>query len=282
MKKWLKIVLWTIGSLILLMVLMMAGLMYKVKYGFPVTYETEAPDITIPTDQTAVLLFSKATGFPHTESIEAGKATFANLAEENDWFLYSTEEGGVFNKEQLPQFDAVIFNNCTGPLLNDEQRQVFQKYIENGGKYIGIHGAGDGSHPWQWYVDQLIGANFSHHSMDPQLQETQVTMTQDVDSLLAAGMASEWTHTDEWYVFFESPAEKGFNIIYEIAGEAIVTSGNFLWISDKDFGMGANHPVAWHRKVGEGQSFYTSMGHHGKVWEQEGFVRMLQRFVEVE
>ena len=52
----------------------------------------------------------------HEESIETGKKVFADMAKKNNWFLYETEEGGVFNAQQLPQFDAVIFNNSTALL----------------------------------------------------------------------------------------------------------------------------------------------------------------------
>ena len=52
---------------------------YKVKNGFPVTYETEKPAISIPSDKPAVLLFSKTTGFRHGESIDASKLVLRDL-----------------------------------------------------------------------------------------------------------------------------------------------------------------------------------------------------------
>src|SRR6187399_1305294 len=92
MKKFIKIFLWTIASLVVILGVLMAGFIYKVKNGFPVSYETEAPAITIPTNQKTVLLFSKATGFRHGESIEAGQATFAELAKKNGWYLLDTDQ----------------------------------------------------------------------------------------------------------------------------------------------------------------------------------------------
>ena len=100
------------------------------------------------------------------------------------------------------------------------------------------------------------------------------------DSLLAAGLAAEFTHTDEWYVFFDNPRKKGFNILYTIDGETISPSGNMLWMTDKDFGMGKDHPVAWHKQIGNGRTFYTSMGHDASAWQQEVFVKMLANAVE--
>jgi uncharacterized protein len=77
----------------------MAIFAYKEKNGFPVSYETDIPAINFPTNQTAVLFFSKSTGFRHSGSIDTGKKVFADLAKKNNWFLYSTEKAGVFNGE---------------------------------------------------------------------------------------------------------------------------------------------------------------------------------------
>lgn len=281
MKKFLKIFFWTVISLILFIVIAGSVFIYKVKNGFPVSYETDAPSIDFPTDRRTVLLFSKSTGFRHDESIEAGKLAFGELAKKNNWFLYSTEEGGVFNAKQLAKFDVVIFNNSTGRVLNDEQQKVLEEYVEKGGSLIGIHGSGDDSHHWEWYETNFIGAMFSHHPIDPQIQEATVTLNVAADSTLAEGLPTTWRHHDEWYVFFDNPQQKGFHVLYSIDGEAINPSGNLLWIKDKNFGMGKDHPVAWYRKTGNGRTFYTSMGHSAQAWKQEPFIRMLENAVKM-
>ncbi len=279
MKRFLKILAWTIGSVVVLLGILLAGFVYKVKNGFPVSYETEVPAITFPDNQTAVLLFSKSTGFRHGESIDAGKKVFAELAGRNSWFLYDTEAGGVFNPEQLTKFDVVIFNNSTGRVLNDEQQKALEAYVEQGGTLLGIHGAGDDSHHWDWYEENLLGSKFSHHPLDPQLQEAEVVLNEVPDSLIVQDLPVTWKHTDEWYVFFENPRARGFNILYAIDGDKIIPNGNLLWIKDKNFGMGKDHPVAWYRPTGKGRTFYTSMGHHAATWQQEPFVHMLENVV---
>lgn len=279
MRKVIRITLWSIASIVVVLFLLGAIFMYKVKNGFPVSYETDKPSIEVPEDKLTVLLFSKATGFRHAESIDAGKEAFQTLSSAHDWYLYSTEEGGIFNSEQLSQFDVVVFNNCTGRLLNDEQQTALEEYVNNGGRFIGIHGAGDDSHHWQWYDDNLIGASFSHHAMDPQMQAAEVRLNAVPDSVITDGLPATWTHTDEWYVFFDSPRSNGFQILYTIDGESIKPGGNLLWIKDKDFGMGKDHPVAWYRQTGKGRTFYTSIGHDATAWKQEAFMKMLENAV---
>jgi len=279
MRKFLKFFLWSVGSVIVLLGIMMSLFIYKVKYGFPVSYETDAPTIDFPTGRTTVLLFSKSTGFRHEESIESAKKTFEDLAKKNNWFVYPTEEGGVFNQEQLSKFDVVIFNNSTGRLLNDEQEKILEDYVNGGGSLIGIHGAGDYSHHWGWYEQNLVGSLFSHHSLNPQFQEAEITLNAVADSLISQGLPAKWNHADEWYVFFENPRAKGFNVVYSIDGDKINPDGNLMWIKDKNFGMGKDHPVAWYRTTGEGRTFYTSMGHDATAWKQEAFVKMLENAV---
>lgn len=249
MGKSVKIILWSFLGLILLLVAALGIFMYKVKNGFPVSYETNKPMINFPPNQPAVLVFSKTTGFRHGESIDASKPIFREMGQRNNWFVYETEEGGVFNPEQLGHFKAVIFNNSTGRVLNDEQQQALGQYVEAGGTLLGIHGSGDDSHHWPWYQTNLLGATFSHHPLNPQLQKTDIHVEAGVDSTLTHGLPSSWSHTDEWYVFFSQP--QGARIVSYINGDKIIPDGNLLFIKDKNFGMGKYHPVAWYRTVGK-------------------------------
>jgi type 1 glutamine amidotransferase len=264
-------------GIVVLLVGLAAGFIYKVKNGFPVSYETEIPVINFPANQQAVLLFSKTTGFRHSGSIDASKLVFANLAKKNNWFLYQTEEGGVFNAQQLAKFSIVIFNNSTGRVLNDDQQKALEQYVENGGNLIGIHGAGDNSHHWNWYVQNLLGAEFSHHSLKMPFEKTSVLVDSQADSSLVLGIANNWVRADEWYVFLDNPRKKDFNILYTINGELIDPKANIPFLaSDKNFGMGKDHPVAWCKQIGKGKTFYTSMGHDETAWKDENFVKLIE------
>ncbi|MCZ2480575.1 ThuA domain-containing protein [Aquirufa nivalisilvae] len=275
MKRVFKIIAWTFLGLVISLFALGALFMYKVQNGFPVSYETEKPLLTLTENQPAILLFSKTTGFRHGESIDASKPIIQAMAKKNNWSVFETEEGGVFNEEQLAKFKLVIFNNSTGRVLNDEQQLALEKYVENGGSLMGIHGAGDNSHHWDWYVDNLLGTTFSHHPLSPQFQKAIVTLEAKVDSSLKAKLLATWEGNDEWYVFFNQP--KDAQVVYFIDGEKILPSGNMLWMKDKNFGMGKYHPVAWHKTVGKGKTFYTSMGHSKEVWANPAFTQLIEQ-----
>ena len=274
MKKIVKIVLWSLLGLALLFGAVAGLFFYKITHGFPVSYETEKPAIPFPSGQAAVLVFSKTTAFRHGESIDAAKPILQQMAQRNGWFIYQTEEGGVFNPEQLRQFKAVIFNNSTGRVLNEAQQQALGQYVEGGGTLLGIHGAGDNSHHWSWYETNLLGTQFSHHPINPQFQTTNVHLETGVDTTLTRNLPASWSHEDEWYVFFNQP--KGAKVVSYINGDKIIPDGNILFTKDKNFGMGKYHPVAWCRTVGKGKTFYTSMGHSAAVWQDTHFVNLLE------
>ncbi len=275
MKKFLKILGVTLLSIILLLSVALGTFMYKVKYGFPVSYETEKPAIQFPANQPAILVFTKTTGFRHAESIDASIPLLKDLGKAHNYFVYETADGGVFNSEQLKQFSLVIFNNSTGRVLDDDQQAALEKYVEEGGSLMGIHGAGDDSHRWDWYETNLLGAKFSHHPLNPQFQQSDVRLSENVDSLFSKNLVKQWSNTDEWYVFFNQP--KDVTVLYSINGDKIIPNGNMLWMTDKNFGMGANHPVAWYRQVGKGKTFYTSMGHSAAVWQNPDYLKLIEQ-----
>ena len=275
MKRIFKIAGGVIAGLIVILGASAGMFIYKVKYGFPVSYETEAPEIAFPANKPALLLFSKTTGFRHSASIDASKPVIADLAEKNGWFVYETEEGGVFNAAQLAKFKTVIFNNSTGEVINDVQKRALEQYVVNGGSLLGIHGAGDDSHHWDWYEQNLLGGKFSHHPINPQFQLADLLLDPHQDSLFKS-LPPKWSHSDEWYVFFENPRKKGFHIVYTINGDAINPSGNILFVKSKNFGMGKDHPVAWYKKTGKGKTFYTSIGHSETAWQNQNFIKLLE------
>lgn len=247
--------------------------MYQATHGFA-TYEEEIPVINFPAKEIKILVFSKTTGFRHGEAIEAFKEVIDSIGISKDYFIYQTESAGVFNPDQLHQFDIVIWNNSTGPVLTDQQRQDFKEYITSGGNFLGIHGAGDSSHKWEWYVTNMICAHFSHHPIKKHIQDATVTLSTTVDSTWAGPPV--WLHSDEWYVFEDQPNQLGANVLYRIDGTKIDPNGNLLWMTGKEFGMGSDHPVAWYKKVGQGKSFYTSMGHNKAAIKNKNFVRMIE------
>lgn len=282
MRKGFKVFGRVIVGILLLTAIGIGGFVYKVVYGFPF-YESTPPEMVLQDHEFSVLLFNKTNGFRHGEAISESTKAFEQMAADAGWNLFITEKGGVFNSEQLALFDVVIWNNVTGKVLSSDQREAFQAYIESGGGYVGIHGAGDFSHYWDWYEEELIGATFSHHTMNPGVQSA--TMNLECDSVsveLCGGLLTEEEREDEWYVFLENPRNTGFTPIYTVDEETFDPNGNFLFlVKDKDFGMGVDHPIVWYKELpGGGRTFYSAIGHTGASFQEENHLRLLQQGIE--
>ncbi|MEP2057009.1 MAG: ThuA domain-containing protein [Maribacter litoralis] len=276
--KTLKIVLQSFLGLVLLLFTAMGVFMYKALYGINF-YDSAPPELPADLSGKTVLLFSKTNGFRHGEAIEASIPAFENMARENGWALYSTDNGAVFNADQLNKFDVVIWNNTSGKTLNEEQRNDLKIYINDGGGFVGIHAAGDNSHQWDWYEEKVLGTLFSHHTLNPQFQMATMNLENGNESL-SQNLISSWEREEEWYVFYDNPRDKGFNILYTVDESNMNMSGNIpILASGKDFGMDKDHPIVWYNTIEKGRVLYSALGHSGNAFKEPNHLQMLENAI---
>ncbi|MBU6341326.1 MAG: ThuA domain-containing protein, partial [Bacteroidetes bacterium] len=95
-----------------------------------------------------LLVFSKTAGYRHA-SIPAGVAALRQLCRENGMVMDTTEDATTFTEENLKRYHAVIFLNTTGDVLDPKQENAFERYIQAGGGYVGIHSATDTEYGWK-------------------------------------------------------------------------------------------------------------------------------------
>lgn len=274
MKKFLK---WLLIILLVLIVLVLIALKWSGAWSaiFPSdSHDTVAPALPSELQKPAVLLFTKTNGFRHEEGIDSGVELFKTIASTRSWGLYHTENGAVFNANDLQSFDAVVFHNATGDMLSDEQELAFQSWMEAGGGWMGTHAAGDGSHVgWDWYMENLLGATFTAHIMGPQFQQALVKVEQS-DHPAVHGLPIEFSHTEEWYSWEESPRKKGFNILATIDENSYDPTQRILG-ANNDLRMG-DHPVVWTNCIGEGRSLYSTLGHAADSYKPPEHQRLLE------
>jgi len=206
--------------------------------------------------ETKVLLFTKTAGYRH-KSIAAGKAAIKNLAENYAFTLVSSQDSSLFNDERLQQFNAVIFLNTTGNILTAEQQAAFQRYIQSGGGYVGIHSATDTEPDWPWY-GKLVGAYFKSH---PKPQTANIKVV-DNSHQSTVHLNSQWQRFDEWYNF------KALNPKVSV----------LLSLDERSYQGGKNgavHPIAWYHEYDGGRAFYTGGGHTKSSYAEQKFLQHL-------
>jgi type 1 glutamine amidotransferase len=231
-------------------------------------YDQVAPVLPAAIPRPALLVFDKSTGFKDAASVDAATAALKAMALRRGWHLVFSDNGAVFNPAALRRFDAVVWNNVSGDALTVPQEAAFRNYIEQGGGFAGIHGAGgDSYYAWDWYADTLIGARFLGHPLNPQFQAARVVV-EDGGGDLIKGLGDGWTMTEEWYSFTASPRTSGARILARI-DETTYAPGAKLAMGD--------HPVAWTRNVGKGRAFYTAIGHLPHSYAEPNSVTLLER-----
>src|SRR6266496_547582 len=146
------------------------------------------------------LVFSKTTGFRH-DSIPAGIAAIQQLGQQHNFTVDTTEDDTLFTDANLTRYDVVIFLSTTGdPLGTQAEKDAFQRYIEHGGGFVGVHAAADSGYTWSWYGG-LVGAYFKQH---PAIQPATVKV-EDPAHPGTAGLPTKWIRTDEWYDYQTDP-----------------------------------------------------------------------------
>ena len=205
-----------------------------------------------------VLVFSKTLGFKHA-SIPVGMEAIQKLGAENGFAVDTTWNAELFNEENLKQYSAIVFLSTTGNVLDAKQEAAFERYIQAGGGYVGVHAATDTEYDWGWY-NKLVGAYFqSHPSGTPEADfiikdNTHISTQMFTDSV--------WHRTDELYNY--KKINPDVNVLMTL-DESTYEGGE-----NGDF-----HPFAWYHEFDGGRSFYTGGGHTNESYSEELFLKHL-------
>ncbi len=226
---------WLIHSFALLLAVALLG-----RAAVPV----EAP---VPTavDQPQILIFTKTTGWVHT-SIPFGVKAIEALGRQRGFAVNVSSDATLFCDAQLKRYAAVVFLSTTGNVLNPEQRAAFERYIQAGGGFVGIHAAAATEYEWPWY-NQLVGAYLSSHPNNPNVRDGIIDVV-DKNHLATAGLPDHWARREEWYSY--RSIYPGIHVLATLDENSFVGGTN-----------GSNHPIAWYHEFDGGRAFYTGLGH---------------------
>lgn len=192
-----------------------------------------------------VLVFSKTAGFRH-ESIKAGKAAMIAMGAQYHFLVDTTENDSVFHEDNLKNYHAVVFLNTTGDVLNPEQQNNFERFIQAGGGFVGIHAATDTEYDWPWY-GKLVGAYFKDHPGNPNVQEGEFFVVNN-NHPACDSLPERFKRADEFYNFRQM-------------SDAIIPLVNIDEKTYREGNMGDVHPMSWYQEYDGGRVFYTAMGH---------------------
>ncbi len=206
-----------------------------------------------------ILVFSKTAAFRHS-SIESGQKAIMQLGKQNGFIVDTTEDASRFTEENLKRYQAVVFLSTTGDVLNTIQQNAFERYIQAGGGYLGIHAAADTEYEWPWY-NKLAGAWFESHPNPDNVQKGTFVVV-DKNHPATRFLPERWERTDEFYSYKNISPD--LHVILRIDEKTYRGGTN-----------GDNHPMAWYQEFDGGRSFYTAGGHTDATFSEPLFLKHL-------
>lgn len=225
-----------------------------------------------------VLVFQESDGKDEQlqSRLQAAQAAIVKLGQSHGFEVdIATNSLGVFSKEKLSQYAAIVWNNTSGDALDKAERAAFKVYIQAGGGYVGLNAAASET-DWSWYQG-LVGATIQNT-----LPQQLATLRLDREGMVGSGgsglyhpaadsLPQEWHRHDTWYKYRANPHSK-VNVL--------LTRGESSLQGQEDTSMPAKHPIAWWQKYDAGRSFYTGVGQRPETFNEPLYLMHLLGGIE--
>ena len=194
---------------------------------------------------------------------------FAARATSDNFEFDSTTDWQQMNDAYLKAYQVVVWLNDSP--TKAEQRSAFQRYMENGGAWMGFHASGynDKDTNWPWFVDFLGGAVFHINSWPPLPAKLTID---DRAHPVAKGIPDAYeSPANEWYVWKPSPRlNKDVRIL-------VTFDPSNYPIGLKDVLTGGDLPVVWTNT--KYKMLYMNMGHGDKIFTSPVQNRLVENAV---
>ena len=213
-----------------------------------------------------VLIYTKnGKGFVH-DNIPASVECLKGICAQSGWTYEVSDSPGVFTRDKIRQFDVLVFSNTNNETFDsNDQREVFQGYIRNGGGFVGIHSACGSERTWPWFWANL-GGRFVRH---PALQRFDIKVI-DSNHPSTRFLGPVWKWEDECYYLN--------NLNPDIH---VLLAADLTTVKDekkKEYPgeiFGSYFPLCWCHEYEGGRQWYTAHGHLKTHYEDENFKRHL-------
>ena len=202
----------------------------------------------------------------HISFVTEANKWFTEKAKEYNFTYDSTRDWNNLNADFLSKYNVVLFFDTRPD--STPQREAFQKYMENGGAWMGFHFAGFALTPsdypqnWDWYHNDFLGVGqFKSNTWRPvpailKVENKEHPSTKGLPDTFKSA-ASEWYRWEK-----DLKANPDFSILLSVDPKSFpLGTGpkqNEIWHS-------GYYPIAWTNK--KYKMIYTNMGHNDMDYE---------------
>lgn len=216
----------------------------------------------------AIAFYTGKNDKAHISYVREANRWFAKTAQQYGFGYDSTNNWSNLNADFLSKYQVVLFLD-TRPEA-PEQREAFQRYMENGGAWMGFHFAAFALTPsqypqnWDWYHNQFIGAGqYKSNTWRPtsailRVENRKHPATKHLPKIFK-------TTPNEWYRW-----EKDLRTNPDIAILASIDPASFpLGTGPKphEIWHSGDYPVVWTNK--KYRMLYINMGHNDIDYENK-------------
>ncbi|MEG1024946.1 MAG: ThuA domain-containing protein [Flavobacterium sp.] len=201
----------------------------------------------------------------HISFVHEANKRFPKIAEENHFIYDSTDNWNNLNAKFLANYQVVLFLDTRPETL--EQRKAFEKYMKDGGGFIGFHFSAfalndsEYSQNWNWYHNTFLGSGeYVSNTWKPTLAVLKIENQHSATKNLPKTFASA---PNEWYRW-SNDLRKNTDIKILVA---IDESSFPLGTGPKASEIWHNgyYPVVWTNK--NYKMIYINMGHNDIDYE---------------
>lgn len=212
--------------------------------------------------------------FDHKEARAEARKVFPELAKREQWDFSQASDSKLFTEEGLKGIDVIIFDNNSGLLFDEKEKQAFEAWVRAGGGVVGIHGATHAHKgvnekneaEWPFWYGLWRVLHKSGPKEGPQGRRGYADWVQMAERLDAPFRRSpeRWQLDKvEWYFW---------NYHQQFEDVQVVATAD---VKKNQPLLPAFYPVTWYQEYAGGRVWYTNMGHYAENFHQEAFLQQI-------
>jgi type 1 glutamine amidotransferase len=223
-----------------------------------------------------ILYFTKSSGFQHSVvkrpegELAFSEKILTEIGKKHGFDVTCSKDGTIFDGAH-EKYDAYVFYTSgdlttvgaedKAPAMSKAGKQALLDAVHSGKGFVGIHAATDsfrGGKEIDPYI-KMVGGEFVSHGA-----QQKATM-KVVDSKFPGmgGLGEEFELLEEWYTLKDFAPDMHVLLVTETKG----MQGPMY--------QRPPFPGTWARKHGQGNVFYTSLGHREDVWTNPLFEQII-------
>jgi hypothetical protein len=208
-------------------------------------------------------------GRPAGHDHDYARLQLLDILQQHD-HVHTTVAGDFTDLEKwLPECRFLI-TYVAGPVADDEQNRVLREWIEDGGRWLALHGSSGGRavrdkvqegrrRMMKQPYHETLGGFFINH---PPIRRFQVDVA-DPDHPLTRGLPASWETIDEPYMIeLQQPPDCQILLTSELGPDNTPPDRGFLY--DQDTALmadGKTRVIGFVRPMGRGATAYFTLGH---------------------